>query len=57
MELGLPKEQIRNIIFYLTAIFGLSAIFLPTIGKIILLVIIAVVTIFLTEILSIVRKK
>lgn len=57
MELGLSKSQIRTIIFSLTAIFGVSAIFLSTIGKTILLVIIAIITIFLTEILTIVRKK
>lgn len=57
MELGLSQSQIRTIVFSLTAVFGLSAIFLSTIGKIILLVVIAIITIFLTEILSIVRKK
>lgn len=57
MELGLTQGQIRTIIFSLTAVFGISAIFLPTTGKIILLVFITIVTIFLTEILSIVRKK
>ena len=57
MELGLTQSQIRTIIFSLTAIFGVSAIFLSTSGKVILLIIIAIITIFITEILSIVRKK
>ncbi len=30
---------------------------MPTIGKVILLIVIGIITIFLTEILSIVRKK
>lgn len=57
MELGLSQNQIRFIVYFLSSIFGIAAIFLPTIGKIILFVIIAWVTIFLTEILEKVRKK
>lgn len=57
MEIGLSKTQVRNIIYFLSAIFGLSAIFLSTNGKIVLFVIITGITIFLTEILSVVRKK
>ena len=57
MELGLSASEIRSIVYFLTLIFGLSAIFLGTSGKIILLCIIAGITIFLTEILQVVRKK
>lgn len=57
MELGLSQHQIRWIIYSLSAVFGIAAIFLPTIGKIILFVIIALITIFLTEILEKVKKK
>lgn len=57
MEIGLSKSQVRLIIYFLTAVFGLSAIFLNTEGKIILFVIIAGITIFLTEILQKVKKK
>ena len=57
LELGLSSSQIRTIIFSLTAIFWLSAIFLSTVGKIILLGFITMITIFLTEILSLVKKK
>ncbi|MBC7503455.1 undecaprenyl/decaprenyl-phosphate alpha-N-acetylglucosaminyl 1-phosphate transferase [Candidatus Gracilibacteria bacterium] len=57
MELGLSQSQIRFIVYFLTSVFGVAAIFLTTIGKIILFVIIAGVTIFLTEILEKVKKK
>ncbi len=57
LELGLSASQIRTIIFSLTAIFWLSAIFLTTIGKVILLGFITIITIFLTEILTLVKKK
>jgi hypothetical protein len=57
MELGLSQHQIRWIIYSLSAVFGIAAIFLPTIGKIILFAIIALITIFLTEILEKVKKK
>ena len=57
LELGLSQSQIRTIVFSLTAIFGVSAIFLPTIGKIILLFFITIISIFLTEILSLVKRK
>lgn len=57
MELGLSQPQIRFIVYFLSSVFGIAAIFLPTIGKIILFVIIAWVTIFLTEILEKVKKK
>jgi UDP-N-acetylmuramyl pentapeptide phosphotransferase/UDP-N-acetylglucosamine-1-phosphate transferase len=57
MELWLTQREIRYIVFFLSSIFGIAAIFLPTIGKIILFVIIAWVTIFLTEILEKVKKK
>ncbi len=57
MELGLTQPQIRFIVYFLSSVFGIAAIFLPTIGKIILFVIIAWVTIFLTEILEKVKKK
>lgn len=55
MEIWLSKNQVRSIIYFLTAIFGISAIFLSTHGKIILFIIIAWITIFLTEILSAVQ--
>lgn len=57
MEIGLTKSQVRTVIYFLTSVFGLSAIFLSTNGKIILFVIITGITIFLTEILSVVKKK
>jgi UDP-GlcNAc:undecaprenyl-phosphate/decaprenyl-phosphate GlcNAc-1-phosphate transferase len=57
MELGLSQSQIRWIIYSLSAVFGIAAIFLPTVGKIILFAIIALITIFLTEILEKVKRK
>ncbi len=57
MELWLSQNQIRTIVFSLTAVFGISAIFLSTTGKLILLSVIWIVTIFLTEILTLVKKK
>lgn len=57
MELGLSPSQIRTIVYTLTIVFGLSAILLSGVGKIILLICIAVITILLTEILAKVRKK
>lgn len=57
MEIGLSKNQVRSIIYFLTAVFGFSAIFLSTNGKIILFIVIAGITIFLTEILSAVQAK
>lgn len=57
LELGLTPTQIRTIIFSLTAVFWISAIFLSTIGKIILLAFITLISIFLTEILTLVKKK
>jgi UDP-GlcNAc:undecaprenyl-phosphate/decaprenyl-phosphate GlcNAc-1-phosphate transferase len=57
MELGLTQPQIRWIIYSLSVVFGVAAIFLSTIGKIILFVMIALVTIFLTEILEKVKRK
>jgi UDP-GlcNAc:undecaprenyl-phosphate GlcNAc-1-phosphate transferase len=57
MELGLSGREIRIIVYVLTAIFGLSAIVLSGTGKIILLICIAVITVFLTEILTHVKKK
>lgn len=57
MELGMSKNQVRMIIYFLTTMFGISAILLDTNGKIILFVIIAGITLFLTEILSSVQVK
>ncbi len=57
MELGLTQSQIRSIIFSLSIVFGIAAIFLTTVGKIILFAMIALVTIFLTEILEQVKRK
>ncbi len=57
MELGLTQSQIRWIVYSLSTVFGIAAIWLPTLGKIILFVIIAMITIFLTEILEKVKKK
>lgn len=57
MEIGLSKNQVRGIVYFLTAIFGISAILLSTEGKIILFICIAGITIFLTEILQKVKKK
>ncbi len=57
MELGLSQREIRIIVYALTLIFGLSAILLSGVGKIILLLLIALVTVFLTEILAHVKKK
>lgn len=56
LELGFHQSEIRMIIYTLTAFFGLAAIFLDTRGKIFLILFIAVVTVFLTKILSL-RKK
>lgn len=57
MELGLTPSQIRSIVYSLSAVFGIAAIFLSTIGKVILFAMIALVTIFLTEILEKVKRK
>ncbi|MFZ2255455.1 MAG: hypothetical protein WAW59_04300 [Patescibacteria group bacterium] len=57
MELGLTQREIRIIVYTLTAIFGLSAIVLSGAGKIILLIVISVITVFITEILTHVKKK
>ncbi len=57
LELGLSHANIRNIVYFLALFFWVAAIFLDTIGKIILFVIIAFVSLFLTQILTIVRKK
>jgi len=57
LEIGLTKNQVRAVIYFLSAVFGLSAIFLNTEGKIILFVIIAGITIFLTEILAKFKKN
>ena len=57
MEIGLSKSQVRVVVYFLTAVFGLSAIFLSTEGKIMLFVVITGVTIFLTEILSAIQVK
>jgi len=56
LELGLSQGQIRTIIYTLTAFFGISAIFLDTGGKIILIGFIAFVSIFLAEILAAIKK-
>ncbi len=57
MELGLTQREIRIIVYSLTAIFGLSAILLSGVGKILLLIIIAMITVFITEILGRVKKR
>lgn len=57
MELWLTQKEIRFIVYTLTVIFGISAILLSWIWKIILLIVIAVITVFLTEILIRVKKK
>lgn len=57
MELGLTQSQIRMTVYTLTIVFGLSAILLSSVGKVILLICIAIITILLTEILAKVRKK
>lgn len=57
LELGLSHASIRNIVYFLAFSFWVAAIFLDTIGKVILFVIIACVSLFLTRILSIVKKK
>lgn len=57
MELGLTQREIRIIVYTLTAIFGLSAIVLSGVGKIILIVVISIITVFLTEILVHVKKR
>ena len=56
MELGFSAEYIRNIVYFLTAFFGVTAIFLDTKGKIALLILITFITLFLTKVLSL-RKK
>lgn len=57
MELGLTAREIRIIVYTLTVIFGLSAILLSGVGKIILLIVISIITVFITEILAHVKKK
>lgn len=57
LELGLSHANIRNIVYFLALSFWVAAIFLDTVGKFILFVIIAFVSLFLTQILTIVRKK
>jgi UDP-GlcNAc:undecaprenyl-phosphate GlcNAc-1-phosphate transferase len=57
LELGFTHANIRNIIYILAASFWVAAIFLDTKGKIILFIFIAIITLFMTKILSIVRKK
>ncbi|MBP9812440.1 undecaprenyl/decaprenyl-phosphate alpha-N-acetylglucosaminyl 1-phosphate transferase [Candidatus Gracilibacteria bacterium] len=57
LELGFTHANIRNIIYILAASFGVAAIFLDTGGKIILFIFITIITLFMTKILSIVRKK
>lgn len=57
LEIGLSKNQVRSIVYFLTVIFGISAIFLSTFGKIILFIMIVVVTVFLTEILTLLQPK
>ncbi|GAB0174171.1 MAG: MraY family glycosyltransferase [Candidatus Altimarinota bacterium] len=57
LELGFTHANIRNIIYILAASFGIAAIFLDTKGKIILFIFIAIITLFMTKILSIVKKK
>ena len=55
LEIGLSKSQVRLVIYFLATVFGLSAIFLSTHGKILLFVVITGITVFLTEILETVR--
>jgi UDP-GlcNAc:undecaprenyl-phosphate/decaprenyl-phosphate GlcNAc-1-phosphate transferase len=57
LELGFTPESIRNIVYILAWWFGFAAIFLDTRGKIALFVVIALVTLFMTKILSIVKQK
>jgi cell division protein FtsW (lipid II flippase) len=45
----MSPTQIRTIIYSLSGIFGIAAIFLTSLGKIILLVLICIITIFLTQ--------
>jgi UDP-GlcNAc:undecaprenyl-phosphate/decaprenyl-phosphate GlcNAc-1-phosphate transferase len=56
MELGFSASMIRNTVYFLTAFFGITAIFLDTKWKIALFVLIAFVTLFLTRLLAL-RKK
>lgn len=56
MELGFSQAKIRNIIYFLAGFFGITAIFLDSLGKMFLFVIIAFITVFLTQILSIIKK-
>lgn len=55
LEIGLSKPQVRLVIYFLATVFGLSAIFLTTNGKILLFIIITGITIFLTEILEVIK--
>ena len=57
LELGFTHANIRNIIYILAASFWVAAIFLDTKGKVILFIFIAIITLFMTKILSIVKKK
>ena len=57
MELGFTPAMTRNFIFLLSFLFGLGAIFLDKTGKIILILILAVIVVFITKILSASEKK
>ncbi len=56
MELGLSQSVTRNFIFALSFLFGVSAIFLDTNGKIILILMLGVIVVFLTKILTLMEK-
>lgn len=56
LELGLTPTYIRNLICGIAFLCGLGALFLDTVGKIILLVFLTFMTLWLTKILSIVKK-
>ena len=57
MELGFTPTMTRYFIFILSFLFGLGAIFLDKTGKIILILIIAVIVVFITKILSNTEKR
>ncbi|MCT4617425.1 MAG: undecaprenyl/decaprenyl-phosphate alpha-N-acetylglucosaminyl 1-phosphate transferase [Candidatus Gracilibacteria bacterium] len=51
-KLGLTKYQILSIVYSLSLIFGISALFLDKTGKIIVFIIIALLVVFMTKILE-----
>ena len=56
MKLGLSQAHIRRIIYALSILFGLAAVFLDPTGKILLFAILIVIVFLMTKIISIIKK-